>query len=538
MLGDTCDSDSCGPRQRFSAVLFSSLPFVVSFGLVATAVSQKLWPLLSGGSNGKRKDAASPGLPMHNYEFEPRTKKKVPRPSVRHLSGFTFSANFALSAVLVELILCDISNALNPAARSLVLKVTLPSLLFLLILVSPALELHSIISAAGWDFGGTQKRTLRAAWLIEIAGLACWLWLFWYLGRGLLGVYLHEETYLKKHSFSEGCLERIGVIGIALMASLAGFAAVSAVWHTFGARNKPVTETEVSRKQAGLAATEDMLLAKRSRLRALERKMSEAPAAPGGFIPRVMGSIRGNADVTESNNLQLEISGLETMRMTLSSTLLSLQTRRREQLRAKTAIGRVCSVGNYVFAIYCAYRIGSALVNLSRRLVCSSPANASTDPVTALLALVAKHWDPAIDRVAWSRSISFLLSGFMLLASFNSALQTFLLLSRAFPALLRSTLHANLALLVSQVSATYVISSALLLRSNLPDDVRGGISEALGSPLNVRFVGRWFEGWFLGAVALTAFGIWAGKKWGGGGLGDDDEEAVELGSVEIGGKRS
>lgn len=238
MLSDACTADACGP-QRFSAVLFSSLPFIISFGLVATAVSQKLWPLLSGSKNG---GDDSPRLPSHNYDFDskPSRRNSIPKPSMRHLAGFTFSTNIALSAVLVELILCDISNSLNPAARSLVLRITLPSLLFLLILVAPALELHSIISAAGWNFTGTRRRRLRMAWMIEIGGLVCWLWLFWYLGTGLLGVYLHEESYVKAHSFSEGCLERIGIIGIALMASLAGFAAVSAVWHTLGARHRAV----------------------------------------------------------------------------------------------------------------------------------------------------------------------------------------------------------------------------------------------------------------------------------------------------------
>lgn len=251
-----------------------------------------------------------------------------------------------------------------------------------------------------------------------------------------------------------------------------------------------------------------------------------------------MGSIRGNSDATESKTLALEISGLETMRASLSNSLLSMQTRRATQLRGKTPFGRLCNVGNYIFAVYCAYRIGSASLDLVRRFVLanSTSQNASSDPVTALLALVAKHWDPTLDRAAWSRSISFLLSGFMLLASFNSALQTFLLLARAFPTLLRSALHANLALLVSQVSATYVISSALLLRSNLPDDVRGGISEALGSPLDVGFVGKWFEGWFVGAVVVTAVGIWGGRKFGEweDELGGED---VELGRVEMG-KRS
>lgn len=246
MLADACSGDSCGPRQRFSAILISSLPFIVSFALVVTFVSQRLWPLLSG-SYGKDIDIGSPlsplasRLPTHNYELnQSQSRSSITKPSARRLAGFTFSTNIALSAVLVELILCDISNALNPAARSLVLKVTLPSLLFLLILVAPALELHSLISAAGWNFSGSRKTRLRPAWVIEIAGLACWLWLFWYLGKALLGLYLEEETYMRRHSFSEGCLERIGIIGIALMALLSGFAAVSAVWHTLATKQRPV----------------------------------------------------------------------------------------------------------------------------------------------------------------------------------------------------------------------------------------------------------------------------------------------------------
>jgi hypothetical protein len=51
---------------------------------------------------------------------------------------------------------------------------------------------------------------------------------------------LHEETYVRDHSLSEGCLERIGIIGISLMALLAGFAAVSSLWQTFAVKNRPV----------------------------------------------------------------------------------------------------------------------------------------------------------------------------------------------------------------------------------------------------------------------------------------------------------
>jgi hypothetical protein len=120
------------------------------------------------------------------------------------------------------------------------LKLTLPLLLFLLIVVTPAFEIHAVISGAGLKVNGDQKGQRRIAWLLEFCGLAAWLAGFWYIGRGLLGTYLHEESYVHEHTFSEGCLERIGIIGISLMASLAGFAAISSLWQTFGVKYRLV----------------------------------------------------------------------------------------------------------------------------------------------------------------------------------------------------------------------------------------------------------------------------------------------------------
>jgi hypothetical protein len=162
------------------------------------------------------------------------------QPSARSLASIIFSTNIALSAVLAELILCEIANTVNPATRTLALKLTLPSLLLLLIVVTPAFEIHSVVSKTGLNANGGQKGQRRLAWVLEICGLAAWLGAFWYLGRGLLGSYLHEESYLHEHTFSEGCLERIGIIGISLMASLAGFAAISSLWQTFGVKYRPV----------------------------------------------------------------------------------------------------------------------------------------------------------------------------------------------------------------------------------------------------------------------------------------------------------
>jgi hypothetical protein len=272
-----------------------------------------------------------------------------------------------------------------------------------------------------------------------------------------------------------------------------------------------------------------MLLAKESRLRAVERKLSDHPQE--GFMGRVVGTIRGNPDVQERNLLQLEIQGLETMRHTLQNSRTVLESRRQSQLRSHTAFGRMLNAFSFVFAVYCAYRISATAVTTLRRFSSPNTSFSSSDPINNFLALLAKHWDPTIDRAAWSRTISFLLSGVMLLLSFNSVLQTFYLFARVVPGILHHA-QANFALLLSQIAATYVISSALLLRSNLPAEMKGAISDALGAPLEPSFTERWFEGWFLIASAMTVVGLWAGKKLKGREWDDEDDGAD--GDVEMG----
>lgn len=64
----------------------------------------------------------------------------------------------------------------------------------------------------------------------------------------------------------------------------------------------------------------------------------------------------------------------------------------------------------------------------------------------------------------------------------------------------------------------------------MPREVGSVISSALGAGegIEMAWVDRWFEGWFLTASALTGLGIWVGRKVGGGGDWDDEDD-VEMG---------
>ncbi|KAI9740766.1 MAG: hypothetical protein M1818_004731 [Claussenomyces sp. TS43310] len=516
------DCDECTPRlyersfsqQPILAVASSSVPFFFTFVLVSIAVLCRVFPFLIG---------------KQQQHYEPNTFG-------RRIAALSFSTTIGLATVLAELILCEIANTLNPAARTIALKTTVPTLLFLLIVLIPFLEIQSFLRGAGWDFGRSIKGTIpKLPWLLQLLGFVGWIICFWWLGRGLPGSHVHDISSKNTSSLINACLERIGVIGVSLMALLSGFASISSPWQSFGARSRVVTESDIARKQTGLDATNDLLVAKKSRLRAVQRKLLEN--RQDGFMIKVMGTIRGNVNAQEVKALEMEVSGLETMALSLSSSLSMLQTRRAASQRAASRWGKAMTVPNHIFSIYCLYRILATTVASLRRWLSSGATFSNSDPINRFLGLLAKHWDPTLDQAAWSRQISFLLSGVILLASFNSVLQTFHLFTRLMPGLLYQT-QANLALLVGQVSATYVISSALLLRSNLPREVGSAISEVLGTPLDGLFVEGWFEGWFLFGSLATALGIWVERHLGAAERDLRDEWDDCDGDIENGHKRS
>lgn len=540
------DCDDCTPSyltRRLdsvpsSTIALASIPFVLTWIVVATLAQRKLFPVLAGGIGQDSNESRLPTSSKDGFKNGSRSwKESVRHPTARRVASLVFSTSIGLSAVLVELLLCEIANTMNPAARGLLLKMTLSSLLTLSIAITPALEIHGIIKGAlgpTKDSISTRKNRPSLRLVLELALFALWLAVFWYIPQASIlrkTLHDHKDTHSEGgHAFTEACLERIGIVGITLMASLSGFAAVSSLWQTFGVRHRKIKETDISRKAAGLSATEEMLSVKQSRVRALERKMSESASSSEqpGFMGRMIGSFRGSSEAQELKALRMEISGLETMRFSLSNSLSNMQGLRSEQQRSKTKHGKVITIANIGFAIYCAYRIFATSLSSLRRWWQPTHSFATSDPINNVLAIMTTHYDSNLDRDAWSRQISFLLSGVMLLASFNAVLQTFRVFARFAPGLLQHA-QTSLPLIISQIAGTYVISSALLLRSNLPEEVSSVITEALGAPLEGRFVEAWFESVFLVAVGLTATGILVGRKVGGNDDDWDDDGGIEMG---------
>jgi hypothetical protein len=395
-----------------------------------------------------------------------------------------------------------VSDWVDSDARRLAFRTVVSVLLVCLIVVIPLLEFYSLVEGR-WD----QKRRTAAV----IGGFGTWLWIFWELGdrlpirNGEMGLWATDSRTL-----SEECLARVGVVGVSLMALLSGFGCVSTPWHSFIAKQRHVSESDVSRAQAGLDATTELLSGKRNKLRYIEKRLQDKDSSQESLMTKMMSTIRGDPDSQEHAVLLKEVSGLETMRASLSSELAELQRNLTFQQRSRSPTGRILTTVYWGFSVYCIYRIAATtLAHLP--LLGRSSSFSRSDPINNVLALLAAYWDPHLDRAAWSRQIGFLFSGVIICGSFGSVMTTLKMAMRVAPAP-KGESNPNMALFFSQISAVYVLASALLLRSNLPPSMSTVITESLGAPLDPAFVDHWFDGLFLGAAVLTAFALVAFRK--------------------------
>ncbi|KAK0388472.1 hypothetical protein NLU13_4716 [Sarocladium strictum] len=546
-------ADSCeaAPPSLLSAVVLASLsPFFLLFTIITILAARHIFPRLSHILT--LTDGEDHFLPAHAPPALRQAHAEHGRKSLgRRFAALTFGMTVGGAGTLGALMLVEILGVVTSMTRDAALRVTEPVVLFLVVGLVPWLECRSLVTGAGWSFQKTAKgKRPRVAWTVNLVLFGVWLFAFWSVGRAIPVAATNHAPEGTNMSFVDailrGSLERVGVVGISLMALLAGFASVSTPWHTFGMRKRkrPVTEADIQRKEGGLEATSEMLATKRHRLGQLERKIAESQAVKrsgttggAGVFGKMMGTLRGpSADEAEVKALRMEISGLETMEASLSTSLALLKTNRAAAVRASTPLGRLLIIPSFAFSAYCVYRILATSLTTMRRISSPSASFSASDPINRFLGLLARHWDPDLDQLAWARTISFLLSGVILLASLNSVAQTFHLFSRLVGSGLAvraaAGRDANLALAVGQVVATYVVSAGLLLRSQLPREVGQRVmgGRVLLSP---GFVDGWFEGWFLIGVVATAVGLWVGRKLGGG---EDDWD--DYGLEEMGEKRS
>jgi hypothetical protein len=213
------------------------------------------------------------------------------------------------------------------------------------------------------------------------------------------------------------------------------------------------------------------------------------------------------------------------MRSSLQSQYSSLQSLHTKQVQENSPLGIFLLFTRHVFALYCIYRIITTGWSNVRLLLGHLAITADEDPISRILAIFAKAWISTtkvpLDMDAYRRLIGFILVGVVIAGSINAVVNTIQSVSRAAPLTPEAA-----TLCISWISGTYFISTAVMLRSNLPEKYIGGIGNALGSSLQRGIFERWFDITYFIVAVMTGVGLLVARSWG-------TSEMIEIEGKEV-----
>jgi hypothetical protein len=430
------------------------------------------------------------------------------------------------SVVVAELVLCEIGNWVHPDTRLVVWKIAISVLTCFLVIVIPFTLLWGLFTS--YNVG--QRRLNILCVLLFFSG---YLFLFYSLGK-----YLPVDTgkslggkYVS--SLNEQAISRIGFIGVTAMAILCGFSTVSAPYMVFISKSKPVTQQDIDRLQTAVMTTNELIQTKDTGLQGLGLRMGQRrSSSSSNLMTKMLNSLRGDDLSTEMKAMEQEIESLKKIRFDLERDLDSIKSRYQNQLAALTLQGKIQKSLFTIFAMYCIYRLINIVI-LKNPLATKFFFKSSSSESDALVITIAHMmmWIyPVSDLEAMARQIGFMFSGALFMASISSVMSTFNTLAKAFP-LLHTKRHNSsfsaTGLLIAQLLGIYVISTSLLLRSNLPKNMSSAITSALGAPLDVAFVQSLSDNTIFITATVSVAGLWLAEKCRPEEIVYDEEAALE-----------
>ncbi|WVO15091.1 hypothetical protein L204_102735 [Cryptococcus depauperatus] len=268
-------------------------------------------------------------------------------------------------------------------------------------------------------------------------------------------------------------LGRVVVLGVVVLGGLSGFGAVRSAWNFFEhhrAGSKTLTDNDLLQAERSLYRVRQDLVAKQDELDRFNEQLSEGP---GGWMGKVFGEYN-----SQTTSLRAELKGLQVMESQVSRSLKAMKVCKRRQEFGETVRGQIYYLLGYVFALYCAARLLMCFPSLfyaprtskqaSGKMAAEGKGNTNGDWISFFLALAISRLPKDlvdIDVSTWSRGISLILTGFLILSSLAQVMKS---LSRILR-LASKTIGAGFLLLtLGQLFSTYVISLLIQLRGSLP----------------------------------------------------------------------
>lgn len=483
---------------------------------------------------------------------------------------FIFSFSISLSIQLIILMMCELTDFAYEESRLLMFQITIALLIFFITFIQPYIIISALINHDLYPL-----KTQRMQIVITSTFFILWLYVLHKFGD-LSKSFIPNPVTINPRSLIEIKVNEISISGITTLAILSGIGSTSTPYRLFGFssaisniisgkrnkyKSKEISELDINNNIQSLNHT-NSLLSKRI------KELNKLQSINGGTIYNHLnpsydsvlyknaGSNRQKVDSllhkvqsfasfsgfsksnVEEKELEEEINSLRLVLQGVFDDLLKNLSRFDTNMKRISNSNKIRNIitnnFNILFGLYCIYRVVNVLFikmllglvkskapHLSEGVDNEDPESASTPTKDALAVTLSKivmsFFTVPFSETQLINQISFILSGSLFLCSFSNVQTTLKSYGRFFPSLTKMPLFAKNWLkhvAISELLSIYVISTALLIRTNLPSNLSQQISKILslsGSSNSnseiaiqeVAFIDKWFDKVFALASLCT-----------------------------------
>ena len=338
--------------------------------------------------------------------------------------------------------------------------------------------------------------------------------------------------------FFSDCLSRIGMIGVSVMAVMAGFGAVAtprSYLSYIKAKNGLVQSVDSQQAQRRLSATVEALVKKRrqevSALNAEKMRAKDRQDGQGGWFSTISSLVSSVTAAGHGSHqptlqeIQKEVCALEKVASDLFEQLHEIRTIEDNIRFSLTPRGRIFTLLGYVLSVYCVYRTSMAAISiLLDRVAKVDPITrvcecilflggfyACTRSLTQTLGLLGIKVDCLSGAKDGCNEYDLMATRYIQMISL--AVLAILIVSsvRGFLVVLQKVVHIycrrvspnTISVLFGYLMGAYCVSAVMLLRMSLPKHYRGMLDDVLGKHIQFTFFHRWFDVIFLFSVFVS-----------------------------------